>query len=250
MRFLVQDKNRVGISWIFEIMLNSLYQGFFPIVFSGESGFPFLFFLDYTRRYKIPFSLTSRLLSASAVNMHHVYSILRQIQKMSPEYYPIFVDFSRHYLDENVSEWSSRSIFKRDMNLVRKISGENKPILFYESGRGRSTHRHPFFRREIYVFSEVCLSISATDNSVQKFSITSEEEVLHGSANYTLYCICSAIVPGLEKYSKIPAQGRPEILRSILSDSKPEHSGGEYSKSSVSDGDGLFPGGSGTSERD
>jgi hypothetical protein len=160
---------------------------------------------------------------------------------MDADHFPVFIDFSRHYLDENVSDWSSRSLFQRDLNMVSKLEHSQRPVLFYESGRGKSTNRHPFFRKQIYLFSEVCISLSAQKTEVKKFSLPNlSQESSNGSANHTFFSICSTIVPGLEQYSKIPKGRRPEVFRSILSDSQPQHTSGESTKPPVSDGDGLF----------
>ena len=104
MKLLIQDKNRKGVAWIFQILLQSLYEDLHPIIISGETGFPFLYFLDYSRRFNIPFSVTSKVLSGSAVNMHHVSDFLMQVKRLDKSHFPIFVDYTRHFLDENVND--------------------------------------------------------------------------------------------------------------------------------------------------
>ena len=86
--------------------------------------------------------------------------------------------------------------------------------MFYESGRGRSTIRHPYFRNELVDFSNVCVSIEGNSFAIFKNELGLLGDEFKGeSVNLKVLSICSDLIPDLDKYDKVHYVGRKEIFR-------------------------------------
>ena len=237
----VHDPENKTKSRIYRFLLKLMVKGFTPVLLLGERGFSFYHFVRMGKIHRIPFAVTGNLLSVSAVNMYHIEEIISDIyQKIAsgtPNAVPVFVNFTAHYIDENVPRDTADFLFQRDIREITRIArATDRPALFIESGRVNTVTRQTDYRSIIYHRSSLYLDYN--HKKITKENLTLEEkEKIYGSSDSGIFHLCGEFIKRMEGVPQITATGGPGVLRRVLPHRIAEYPGGKLAGQSVSDGD-------------
>ncbi len=245
MQVALLDKDGDSLAVIYNLLIRSVLSGYTPILVTGERGFPYYSFLKYGKFYRLPVSVTGELLCVSAVNMYHLEGIISEIKALEHEnsLLPVFMDFSRHYLDEKVPSEIAEFLFRRDYSKIEKLDLYSRGgIFFYESGTVRESQRIMRFRSILQFHSYAYLELENCSKKSMYFN-KKQREKIHGSTDPAILGLCKKFVRGMEDVQASVTQGRPDFFRGIFQGSQSEYSSGERASLSFPDGDCSFYGG-------
>ena len=230
---------------IYEFLLSLQLQDCDPVLVLKDGSFSFYHYLRLGKMHRIPFDITGNLLSVSAVNMYHLEEIIKNIkEKVLPQYpnlLPVFMDFSKHYIDDSVSPETARFLFKRDLGLIEKFSARtDRPALFIERGNSVSSSSQVLFRSILHHTSGISMNLDTGKTALLKQNLTLEEkQKLYGSPDSGLFYLCGQFVQGMERIPQIAQERRPGVLRRIFQDNIPEYPGGQCHGQPVPNGNGA-----------
>ena len=238
----VYDPKNLGKQALYRFLLQLLVGNQMPVLVLGERSFSFMHFLRLGRMHKIPFSVTGGLLSVSAVNMYHVEEIVSDVfEKITSEIpgaFPVFMNFSSLYIDENVARETADFLFRRDLARIQQESRKtDRPALFLESGKTLTATRQTDYRTILYHTSSICHEFGGSNN---KQNLTLEErDKLYGSSDSGIFHLCGEFIKRVEKVPQGSEKRGSGVLRRVLPGSIAEHPGRQFDGKSISNGNGT-----------
>jgi hypothetical protein len=219
MKIVFLDNSGIHRVSLYRLLFRALYGGYIPIVISGDRSFDLYHFLRTRKFLRVPAALLSKILFANPVNGHHLKTLIKRISSMDPNvYFTIFMDFSKHYLDDTVPEDIRSFMFRRDFQSISLLESSLRPVFFFESGRVYLGTKHQEFRDYILKNSNL---IFKEEN--QKFHLKyfyakqlEKEEFFYGSHSSGLFYLCRKIAERIQYISKISEKRRPDLLRQAI----------------------------------
>ena len=160
----LEDKNRKGQSLLHKLSLKLLLHGLTPVLVCKDRSFSFPDYLRTSKQAKIPFSITGNLLFVAILNMYHLKDVIVQIKEIENSNeipVPVFLDFSHHYLDENINTPETEYLFYRDLKAIRTLkSCHTGTVIFWEQGKAREPGLQKFFRHRLQEQSQVKIELT------------------------------------------------------------------------------------------
>jgi hypothetical protein len=157
-----------------------------------------------------------KMLVANSVNMYHLSDIIHCMPDWIRQGgFPVFYNFTKQYIDENVSSRVGEHLFQKDRDALNGILEEAKvPGFFWETSWAGEKTRRGYLQRSLYAQASLTLDWRAEAVQIIQNRLTdSQRGMLYGSSDSGILYISGRLIQGMEGFSQIPAPRRPSLLR-------------------------------------
>ncbi|NCN09139.1 MAG: hypothetical protein GW938_04780 [Leptospira sp.] len=212
---LTQDQNGRQIL-LDHLLLRALSLRSIPILVTGEEGFSFDRFYRRGRFLGLNAATMGKMLVANSVNMYHLSDIIHCMPTWIRQGgFPVFYNFTKQYIDENVSSRVGEYLFQRDRDQLQEILEEAQvPAFFWETSWAGEKTRRGYLQRELYAQASLTLDWRAEAIHIIQNRLTENQRgMLYGSSDSGILYISGRLIQGMEGLSQIPASRRPSLLR-------------------------------------
>lgn len=189
-----------------DFILKSLHSRSVPILVTGEEGFPYHSYYQRGKFLGLTQSVLGKLLVCQSVNMYHLRDIIQGIDtEMKKGAYPILVNFSSNYLDENVPAKVSDFLHGEDVISLKRLSQKYRlPVFFWESDWLLDTSRRSYLQRSLYNHSSCVLDWNKEQPELVKNILTNNERgLLYGNSDSGILHISGELIQRMERIPKL-----------------------------------------------
>ncbi|MCB1158313.1 MAG: hypothetical protein H7A25_09290 [Leptospiraceae bacterium] len=190
---------------VYRLILHSLSMKKVPVLIMGAQGFPFRSYIQYARQKHFSSELFGRLQVASAVNMHHIRAIFKQLG--GKDILPVLFNLSEVYTDDTLEERVRLFIFRRDL---KKLSAINRLSFAFEYNYDRQFELRKKFIR--ILFHKSHLYIHSTKGIIKNHLSQKEEEYLYGHFSPHLFHFTRRTAIRMDEFSPNPLQNRQVLF--------------------------------------
>ena len=190
---------------LYKLLFRALSGGFTPILLTGDRSFDLYDFLRVRKRMRFPMELASKIQFACAVNGHHMKTLISRTKDFDGSSFPIFLDFTGHYLDDTISEDIRKYMFYRDLQSLSSVESINRPIFFFESGFLYRDTIHSKLKNILENKVKIHLEQSQDKTRIRRFFLNESEkkEFFEGSPHSGLFYLCKKLSTTLRTTGKI-----------------------------------------------
>ena len=190
---------------LYRLIFRGLRGGYSPILLMGDRSFDFYAFLRARKKARIPISLLDTMQFASVVNGHHVRPLIRKSSEFDTQKtFTIFLDFTRHYLDDTVPEEVRRYMFRRDLEEIGVLEETSRPVFFFEGGTPYPATIQQELRALLFQASRIHLEASERRFIPRKFFLRpSEEKQFFGEDSSCTTYLCEKLAEKWKPHYKM-----------------------------------------------
>jgi hypothetical protein len=187
---------------LYKLIFRGLTGGYTPILLTGDRGFDLYDFLRVRKKLRIPMASIENLQFASAVNGHHIKTLIANARTWNPRTsFLIFLDFTGHYLDETIPEEIRLFMFHRDLHSLFTDSSP-QPAFFFESSR---IYRNTIQAKlKSILESRVKIHLDQKEGKLllRRFALNhlEKKEFFEGSTHSELFYLCEKLFNSLRKF--------------------------------------------------
>jgi hypothetical protein len=206
MKLLFTGDRETQRNSLYKLLFRALSGGFTPILLTGDRSFDLYDFLRVRKKMRFPMELASKIQFACAVNAHHLKTLISRTKDFDLETsFPIFLDFTGHYLDDTISEDIRTYMFYRDLKSLSSVESIKTPIFFFESGFLYRDTIHSKLKNILENKVKIHLEQSKDKTRIRRFFLNESEkkEFFEGSPHSGLFYLCKKLSTTLRNTAKI-----------------------------------------------
>jgi hypothetical protein len=206
MKLLFTGEREIQRKSLYKLLFRALSGGFTPILLTGDRSFDLYDFLRVRKKLRFPMELASKIQFACAVNVHHMKTLISRTKEFDKETtFPIFLDFTGHYLDDTISEDIRTYMFYRDLQALSSVESIHRPVFFFESGFLYRDTIHSKLKQILENKVKIHLDQSSDKTRIRRFFLNESEkkEFFEGSTHSSLSYLCKKLSTTLRSSGKI-----------------------------------------------
>jgi hypothetical protein len=176
---LGSSNSRIQLS-LTDFILKAIAKRSLPILITGEEGFPYHHYFQRGRYLGFSQHSLGKLLVCQSVNMYHLRDIIKGMpEEMKNGAFPILVNFSKNYLDENVTPTVSDYLFTEDLSLLQDLSRKfSLPAFIWEEECREENSRRKYLQKLVHNHASCVLDWSEQTPRVTKNTLSRQERLL------------------------------------------------------------------------